>query len=276
MNTRRLIVLLLAAGAAGVVALMVRGLVGGGTKEADAKVNPPPVAVTEILVANERLDPGQSLNDAKVRWQAWPSKSVDGSFIVRNTAASAATAVNGTVVRAPMVPGEPVTYAKIVRSDGAGFMAATLAPGMRAVSISVSVVSVAGGFILPNDRVDIILTMLTGDNPKRGTTRTVLSDVRVLAIDQAFDAKNQKAVADVKTITLELTPPQVQVVSLAQAMGVLSLSLRSLGDNQAVAANTDGKAAAKNSAPQDDGADSGIVSVLRYGMTRKQGGGGGQ
>jgi pilus assembly protein CpaB len=277
MDTRRLIVLLLAAGAAGVVALMVRGLIGGGTKEADAKANPPPVAMTEVLVANERLDPGLSLNDAKVRWQSWPSKNIDGSFIVRNaaaTAATAASAVNGTVVRAPMVSGEPVTYAKIVRSGGAGFMAATLAPGMRAMSISISVASVAGGFILPNDRVDIILTMLTGDNPKRGSTRLVLSDVRVLAIDQASDAKDQKAVADVKTVTLELTPQQVQTVSLAQAMGVLSLSLRSLGDNQAVAANTDGKDAAK--AGQDDGADSGIVSVLRYGMTRKLGGGGGQ
>jgi pilus assembly protein CpaB len=274
MNSRRLIVLLLAAGAAGVVALMVRGLIGGGTKEADAKVNPPPLAVTEVLVASERLDPGQSLTDAKVRWQAWPAKNIDGSFIVRNAAATAASAVNGTVVRAPMVPGEPVTYAKIVRSDGAGFMAATLTPGMRAMSISISVASVAGGFILPNDRVDIILTMLTGDNPKRGAARLVLSDVRVLAIDQASDAKDQKAVSDVKTVTLELTPQQVQTVSLAQAMGVLSLSLRSLGDNQAVAAGTDGKDAARNA--QDDGADSGIVSVLRYGMTRKQGGGGGQ
>jgi pilus assembly protein CpaB len=273
MNTRRLIVLLLAAGAAGVVALMVRGLIGGGTKEADAKVNPPPLAMTEVLVANERLDPGQSLTDAKVRWQAWPSKNIDSSFIVRN-AATAATAVNGTVVRAPIVPGEPVTYAKIVRSGGAGFMAATLTPGMRAMSISISVASVAGGFILPNDRVDIILTTLTGDNPKRGSTRMVLSDVRVLAIDQASDTKDQKAVADVKTVTLELTPQQVQTVSLAQAMGVLSLSLRSLGDNQAVAANTDGKDAAKSA--QDDGADSGIVSVLRYGKTRNLGGGGGQ
>jgi pilus assembly protein CpaB len=175
-----------------------------------------------------------------------------------------------------MVAGEPVTAAKIVRSDGAGFMAATLAPGMRAMAIAVSVASVAGGFILPNDRVDIILTMVTGDSPRRGSTRTVLSNVRVLAIDQASDAKNQKAVADVKTVTLEMTPQQVQTVSLAQAMGVLSLSLRSLGDNQAVASNADGKDAAKNSPDAAGDADSGIVTVVRYGMPRKQGGGGGQ
>jgi len=270
MNTRRLVVLLLAAGAAGVIALMVRGLVGGGTKQADAKPNPPPVAMSEVLVAASRLEPGQTLDASQVRWQPWPSNSIDGSFIVKGGNTTAASAVNGTVVRAPVVAGEPVTYAKIVRSDGGGFMAATLAPGMRAVAIGVSVASVAGGFVMPNDRVDVILTMITGDSPKRGTTRTVLSDVRVLAIDQVSGNKDQKAVSDVKTVTLELSPQQVQVVSLAQAMGSLSLSLRSLGDNQAVAGNSD---------PHDragDTGDSGLVSVLRYGMQRRQAGGGGQ
>lgn len=266
MNSRRLIVLLLAAGAAGVVALMVRGLVGGGAKEAEAKTQPPAVVMAQVLVAAQRLEPGQPISAGQVRWQQWPQKSVDGSFIVQNGGMSPASVVEGTVARAPIIEGEPVTFAKIVKSQGAGFMAATLAPGMRAVSIAVSVASVAGGFIQPNDRVDLMLTMVTGDTPKRGITKTVLSNVRVLAIDQASDSKN-KAVSDVKTVTLELSPDQARSTAMAQAMGTLSLALRSLGDTET--AEND-----KSKAPGAD--DNGMVAVLRYGIERKAGSGGGQ
>lgn len=268
MNSRRFVVLLLAAGAAGVVALIVRGLIGGGTKDAEAKMQPPAVVMSQVLVAAQRLEPGQPVTAGQVRWQPWPQKSVDGSFIVQNGGMSAANIVDGTVARAPVIEGEPVTFAKIVKSQGAGFMAATLAPGMRAVSIAVSVASVAGGFIQPNDRIDLMLTMITGDSPKRGVTKTVLSNVRVLAIDQASDSKN-KAVSDVKTVTLELTSEQARSTAMAQAMGTLSLALRSLGDT-ATAENADGKG-------RPPGAeDNGMVAVLRYGMERKPGSGGGQ
>ena len=270
MNTRRLVVLLLAAAAAGVVALMVRSFFGGGSKQAEATLTPAPVSITQVLVAATRLEPGQSLAEGQVRWQQWPTRGVDPGFILKSSGLSAAAAVEGTVVRAPIVEGEPVTYTKIVKSQAAGFMAATLAPGMRAVSISVSVASVAGGFILPNDRVDLLLTTITGDNPKRGATRTVLSNVRVLAVDQASDGKNQKAVSDVKTATLELSPHQAQIVTLAQAMGTLSLALRSLGDNEAVASSGKSGSGAK------DDEDSSFVSVIRYGTARRQAGGGGQ
>lgn len=260
MNTRRLVVLLLAAGAAGIVALMVRGLLGGGSKQAEANA-PTAVAITQVLVAAQRLEPGQPVSAAQVRWQSWPSKSVDPSFIVKNPGVTLLSAVNGTVARAPIVEGEPITYAKVIKSSAAGFMAATLGPGMRAVAINVSVGTVAGGFVLPNDRVDLMLTQITGDNPKRGVTRTVLSNVRVLAIDQVFDSKTQKPVADVKTVTLELTPDQARETALAQAMGTLSLALRSLGDTQ-TAAKTSGSV---------DG--TGMVAVIRYGMERRGGGG---
>jgi pilus assembly protein CpaB len=268
MNSRRLFVLLLAAGAAGVVALMVRGIIGGGTKQADAKAAPAPIEVAQVLVAAQRIEPGQPLNASQVRWQPWPVKGMDAAFIRQSAATSTASVVDGTVARAPIVEGEPVTFAKIVRSQSAGYMAATLAPGMRAVSISVSVASVAGGFIQPNDRVDLMLTYITGDNPKRGITKTVLSNVRVLAIDQAADSKN-KAVSDVKTVTLELTPEQARNTSLAQAMGTLSLALRSLGDTE-TADGEDG-----NAKPHRNDGD-GLVAVLRYGLIRRPGSGGGQ
>ncbi len=260
MNTRRIVVLLLAAGAAGIVALMVRGFLGGGSKQAEASVSTP-VAISQVLVASQRIEPGQPVNGGQVRWQQWPAKSVDPSFIIKNPGMTAAAAVKGTVARAPMVEGEPVTYAKIVKSKAAGYMAATLAPGMRAVAINVSMASVAGGFVLPNDRVDVMMTQITGDNPKRGMTRTVLSNVRVLAINQVFDSKTQKPLADVKTITLELTPNQSREIAQAQAMGSLSLALRSLGDTR-TAARTSGSI---------DG--TGMVAVIRYGMERRGGGG---
>lgn len=269
MDSRRLVVLLLAAGAAGVVALAVRGLVGGGTKEAEAKVAPPPVAITQVLVAAQRLEPGQPITPAQVRWQPWPQKSVDASFIQQNGGSNAASIVQGTVARAPVIEGEPITFAKIVKSSGAGYMAATLGPGMRAVSIAVSVASVAGGFVQPNDRIDLMLTMLTGDNPKRGITKTVLSNVRVLAVDQAADNKN-KPVPDVKTVTLELSPEQARSTTLAQAMGTLSLALRGLGDVETAANDQD----SDKGKPHGD--DNGVVQVLRYGMERKSGSGGGQ
>jgi pilus assembly protein CpaB len=264
MNTRRLVVLLLAAGAAGVVALMVRGLVGGGTKQAEAAPQPAPVQIGQVLVAATRLDPGKPVTADAVQWQPWPVKAIDSSFIRQTPATSVASIVDGMVVRAPMVPGEPVTYAKIVKSQGGGFMAATIAPGMRAVSISVSVASVAGGFILPNNRVDIMLTQVVGDNPKRGLTRTVLSDVRVVAIDQSADKPDQKAVSDVKTVTLEVSPEQASTIATAQAMGTLSLTLRALGDNKTA---DDGKPSGNE--------QSGIVTVIRYGMMRRASGGGG-
>jgi pilus assembly protein CpaB len=267
MNTRRLVVLLLAAGAAGVVALMVRGLVGGGTKQADAKVAPQPTEISQVLVAATRLDPGRPVMPDSVRWEAWPTKAVDASFIRKTPGMSASAIVAGMVVRAPMVPGEPVTFTKIIKSQSAGFMAATIAPGMRAVSIPVSVASVAGGFILPNNRVDIMLTQVAEGSSKRGSTRTVLSDIRVLAIDQAAEKPDQKAVADVKTVTLELTPDQARTVATAQAMGQLSLTLRSLGDDQTATADADAGKSAAN--------DQGIVTVIRYGMMRKSSGGGG-
>jgi pilus assembly protein CpaB len=267
MNTRRLLVLLLAAGAAGVVALMVRGMVGGGAKQAEAKVQPPPLEVAQVLVAATRLEPGKAVTADAVHWQGWPVKAIDPSFIRQTPGATPASIVEGMVVRAPMVAGEPVTFAKIVKSQGGGIMAATIAPGMRAISIPVSVAAVAGGFILPNNRVDIIVTMVVGDNPKRGMTRTVLSDVRVAAIDQAADRPDQKAVSDVRTVTLEVTPEQANTIATAQAMGTLSLTLRSLGDEKTETADA-GKTTS------DD--QSGIVTVIRYGLMRKSSGGGAQ
>jgi len=268
MNTRRLVVLLLAAVAAGAAALLVRALIGGGTPKADARPAPAPIAISSVLVAASNVQPGQALNASMVRWQKWPKSNVDPGFIQQSGSLSLDAAVAGTVARSPIVAGEPVTYSKIVRSGSGGFMAATLEPGMRAVSLPVTVSAVAGGFILSNDRVDVVLTQTVGDNPKRAISRIVLSDVRVLAIDQTTSG-SQKPVSDAKTATLELSPDQVKTLSRAQASGILSLALRPLGEsgNQQNAPQT--AAATSGEASEGD-----QVAIIRYGIARSQSGDG--
>src|SRR6185437_8254922 len=157
MNTQRLVVLGLAVVAAGGAALLVRGMLGGGTPQVAAKAAPN-IAMSEVLVAASNLEPGQALKPELVRWQKWPTASVDASFITHEAAGSEENAVKGTVVRAPILSGQPIVTTAIVHGDQSGFMAATLSDGMRAISIPISTDSGAGGFILPNDRVDVLLT----------------------------------------------------------------------------------------------------------------------
>jgi pilus assembly protein CpaB len=271
MNTPRLIVLGLAAVAAGGAAFLARGLLGGGTSNVQALPAPAAVQTTDVLVAATDLTPGQLLLPEEVRWQKWPQSAVDPSFILLSSTPNLDQTVKGTVVRSPIVTGEPITNTKIVHSDATGFMAATLTQGMRAVSIPISVASLAGGFIMPNDRVDVMLTSQLPDAGHRFRTTTFLHNVRVLAIDQSSAEsksadKNQKPVSDVRTATLELTQYQAERVARAQASGTLSLSLRPLADNLAMAGNNRVQAArAKYNNPESSDA-SGEVSVIRYGV----------
>lgn len=270
MNTPRLVVLGLAAVAAGGAAFLARGLLGGGTPNVQASTAPAPMQTSEILVAASDLTPGQKLLPEEVRWQKWPRSAVDPSFVTLANTPNLEETVKGTVVRSPIVAGEPITDAKIVHSDATGFMAATLGPGMRAVSIPISVASLAGGFIMPNDRVDVMLTSQLPEGARRFRTTTFLRNVRVLAIDQAYaDSKsadkNQKPVSDVRTATLELTQAQAERVARAQASGSLSLSLRPLADNLAMAGNSRVQAA-RSKYMNADSSDSGEVSVIRYGV----------
>ena len=136
MNTQRLIVLGLALVAAGGAALLVRGMLGGGTPKAHASTAPV-VPMSEVLVASANLAPGQQLTVDQVRWEKWPTASVDSSFITHQAAGSEEAAVKGVVVRSPIVAGQPIASGAVVHGDSAGIMAAILTPGMRAVSITI-------------------------------------------------------------------------------------------------------------------------------------------
>ena len=256
MNPQRLIVLGIALVAAAGAAFLVRGMMGGGAPAVQARPSPV-VAMSEVLVANVNLTPGQALSVEQVRWEKWPTSTVDPSFITHESVGNEEQAVKGTVVRAMILPGQPITKTAIVRGDASGFMAATLSDGMRAVSITISADSSAGGFILPNDRVDVILTRKPDSSSTRGFAKTILSDLRVLAVDQTFRQDKDTRTVVGKTATVEVTPEQAEAVAAATMSGQLSLALRPLSEAGAM-----GNAPRKHTAAANDG----LVSVIRYGM----------
>ena len=258
MDRRRLVVVGLAAFAAIAAIFLMRALLGGGTTKVVAAPQPK-TETSQVLVASGALSPGTKLDPAMVRWQEWPKKSVDASFLTHETVPDVAKYSEKAVVRAPLVSGEPITDMKVVQSDTAGFMAATLTPGMRAVSVGISVETGAGGFILPNDRVDVIKTDSSSEGQRRFRSAVILENVRVLSIDQtAKEDKDQKTIIG-KTATLELTPDQAKLIARASASGTLSLALRSLAvKNQNVARDEDMKSYG------------GDVQIIRYGVVSAQ------
>jgi pilus assembly protein CpaB len=258
MNRSRIIVLGLAAMAAGVAVFLVRGFLGGGTET--GKAQPVAVSTVGVLVAASNIEPGRPVTPDMVRWQAWPKSSVDSNFLTQDSNPNPDQIVKGTVARAPIVAGEPLTNTKIVHSESAGFMSAMVTPGMRAVSIQISTESGAGGFILPNDRVDVMLTVQISEQPKAFGTHTFLHDVRVLAVDQTYtENKDQKTVL-AKTATLELSPQQAEMLDAAAATGTVSLALRPLGETAT---------ADLTATPHHN--DNAVVSVIRYGVARAGG-----
>jgi len=277
MDRRRLIVVGCAAFAAIAAIFLMRALLGGGTTKVAAAPQPK-VETSEVLVASSALQPGTKLDPAMVRWQEWPKKSVDASFLTHETVPDVAKYSEKAVVRSPLVSGEPITDTKVVQSDTAGFMAATLTPGMRAVSVGISVETGAGGFILPNDRVDVIMTRHSPDANETGgndfQTRVILNNVRVLAIDQTVENKsdtsktgsdNGSETVIGQTATLELSSEQAQILTVAQqSSDRLTLALRSVADSHPSPAD----AAADATDLIGNTKQNGAVTVIRDGVVR--------
>ncbi len=232
MNVMRFAILAVALVAATAAVMLARGMLGGGTPASQA-ATPAPIGITEVLVAAKDIAPGHVLDAASVRWEEWPKTSVPGTFITKDAQPDVAKAIDGMVVRAPLVAGQPIGEGSVVRAGAAGFLAATIKPGMRGIGIAVTAETSAGGFILPNDRVDVVLTrdVSSGNGRKEFATQTVLRDVRVLAIDQTAHPEKDKDNVVGKTATLELTPVQAEMLAQAQQLGVISLALRALGDS---------------------------------------------
>lgn len=255
MNVRRIVILAVAAVAAGVAALLVRNMLGGGTPPVEASL---PLQATDVLVAASDIEPGNSLDVNNVRWQPWPKGSLSSTLVTKDVHPNAQEAINGAVARTPILSGEPITENKLARIGQAGFMSAMLSPGKRAMSIPISTETGAGGFILPNDHVDVILTrQVAGGAGRNFRVETVLNDVRVLAIDQIFKDEKDSQTAVGKVATLELAPDEAELISLAQAQGTLSLALRGLAENVAKKPDEENAASSRRG---------GAVAVIRYGM----------
>lgn len=187
----------------------------------------------EVLVAKSDIGLGQSMTPERLQWQEWPQSATGGSFIRRTERPNAMTQLAGSIARAPFVAGEPIRDAKLVAINGTGFMAAILPSGMRAISTPITPETGAGGFILPNDRVDVILSTRE-KNTELVRSQVILNNLRVLAIDQAPKEKDGQNAVIGRTATLEASPEQAETLARAHMRGTLSLALRSITDGDHV------------------------------------------
>lgn len=212
----------------------------------------PRLDLKKVLVARETIPMGSALGDSRIAWQDWPADSVSQGFILQDTTPEAAKDYAPTIARATFFPGEPIREAKIVRSDS-GYLSAILPAGKRAMAVRVQAETSAGGFILPNDRVDVIATYRKDDIQ---VTDTVLKNIRILAIDQVIEEQEGQKAQVGQTATLELSEAQVEVVTDAKSLAGnnLILVLRSIED-----------AGEKNAKSRKRGR--GKVKVIRYGQS---------
>jgi pilus assembly protein CpaB len=257
MNTARIVVLTIAVGAGGIAAYLASG--------SDKPLPTEPAAqlqTVDVLVARSDIGLGQTVNPDDLQWQTWPEATASNSFIRRNERPDATTQIAGSIARAPFIQGEPIREPKLVRANGSGFMAAILPTGMRAISTEISPETGAGGFILPNDRVDVILSKREKNQDRTGAadvvnSEIILSNVRVLAIDQAPKEKDGQNAVVGKTVTLELKPEQAETLARARQSGTLSLALRSIADINMVENRTEDQAPKRGDS----------INVVRYGIS---------
>jgi pilus assembly protein CpaB len=230
MRARTLIFLVLAIGTAGLAAMFVRGVMRAQQAAIQHQAEPPPpVAATEVLVAKNPIPAGTFIKPEDLRWQAWPEGTLAAGYVTK--AKGSMEEFTGAVVKVGFSVGEPVTDVRVAKPGDRGFLAAVLTPGNRAVAIAVNAITGVSGFVLPGDRVDVLLTHgfnSKGANSRNITvTETALQDIRVIAVDQNT-ADNAKEAVLAKTVTFEATPKEAETLNLVASMGKVSLALRSL------------------------------------------------
>ena len=189
----------------------------------------------KVLVAKRALPVGTIITADAVGYQLWPKEMVQDAYFIDGAANM--SKLLGTVVRNPITAGEPVTQGSLVSPGDRGFLAAALGPGMRAITVPVSAKTGVGGFVFPGDHVDLMLTQTVGGGDESlKATETILHNLRVLATDQSAETTTTEGgktvVKEVRTVTLEVTPRIAEKIEVAQTIGTLSLSLRSIADNQ--------------------------------------------
>lgn len=241
MSPMRLIILVGAAMAAMAAAFLVRNLAEPTTvtqtvTELQTEIQTKEVSEVKVLVARRDMAIGDRLATSDFEWAPWPENNIVDGYLTEADNSDAIERMVGAIVRIPIYNREPVLPQKLVLADDSSLMAALLAPGMRAVSIEISTESASGGFILPNDKVDVILThevQVQTDQMvmERPISTTIIKNVRVLAIDQVFKPVEGGGSSQIgNTATLEVSDKEAELVALSQRMGTLSLSLRPWSD----------------------------------------------
>ncbi len=244
--------ILILAGAA--VAAIIAAVLVNGSGRQSAPVEAVQVVGPGVLVAANPITVGQKISAEQLAWRNFPEDAVASGMITKGSQPKALEDLSGAFARTDIPAGSPIFPNQVVKSGDSRFMAAILAPGARAASLPIGEENAAGGFILPNDRVDVILTKeeevstynATGaaGRKTRVTSSTVLRNIRVVAVDQEYkDVKEGEALKGA-TATLELWPNQVERLEKAKKEGTLALSLRSVGNDAASGVNSPGSYAA--------------------------------
>ncbi len=236
MDKKKLVLLIGALIIAIGTALAARTMFAGNTAPA-AEAAPVVPTGPKVLVAKRALPPGTIITADAIGFQLWPEELVQDAYFIDGEANM--EALLGTVVRFQVTAGEPVTQGSLVAPGDRGFLAAALGPGMRAVTVPVSARTGVGGFVFPGDRIDLVLTQTVEGDEGQGlqASETILTNLRVLATDQSTETTTtddgRTVVRAFRTVTLEVTPRIGEKIAVAQTIGTLSLSLRSIADNQA-------------------------------------------
>src|SRR5690606_18258836 len=210
---------------------------------------------------NSDIGQGTVVKPDELRWQMWPSASAGPNFIRKSERPNAIEQIAGSLVRGgTFFAGEPIQESRLVKADSAGYLSAILPAGMRAVATEISAETSAGGFVVPGDYVDVILARRDREAEKRNgiesyTSETIISKVRVLAVDQTVEDKNGQKVVIGKTVTLELTPRQAEALAAGKQAGHLSRGRRS------------GVESGEKAGDVDDEPRRGAVNIVRFGVS---------
>ena len=238
MDVKKLALLIGALIIAAVTAVMAKNMFSGASAP-QAVAAPVVPAGPEVLVATRSLPVGTIIDAEAFRFQPWPEGLVQDAYYIRGRPQADLSSLIGTVVRTEISAGQPVTRGAVIRPGERGFLAAALGPGMRAVTVGVSATSGVAGFVFPGDRVDLVLTQEVeggGEGEPLRVSETIIRNIRVLAVDQRLNARDEQGnqvAQNVSTVTFEATPKIAEKIAVAQTIGQLSLSLRSLADNTA-------------------------------------------
>src|SRR5918997_2784729 len=236
MNVKKIALLFGALVIAVVTAVMAKNMFAGAGAEQASAAPVVPIG-PKVLVARKALPVGTIIDAESLTFQPWPKEMMQSAYYTEGQPDSDLSKLLGTVVRYPITAGQPLTRGALVGPKDRGFLAAALGPGMRAITVPVNASTSVAGFVFPGDHVDIMLTQAVkggGEGPPLNVSETIVRNVRVLATDQRVTSTDSEGKTEVKVfsnVTLEVTPRLAEKLSVAQSLGTLSLSLRSIADN---------------------------------------------